>query len=95
MGNYLSEPWSVSNTSSKIYSVAKDLGHVATFGYIVCDGGTVHVQVSENRNPESEMKVQLDKNDSLMFEKIQGWRISRLKISTDSATAISGRLFLR
>jgi len=96
MGEYLSESFYVSNVSSKQYRVIKELGKPAGVGYIVSDGGAINVQISRfDGGTRSEMKVGLEKNEWLEFVREQGWRIGDILISTDSTTAISGRLFLK
>lgn len=96
MGEYLSENWSISNNSSKLYRVIKELGHVGTVGYIVSDGGTIFVQVSpKDGGAQSETKTQLDVNEKLEFKIGHGWKIGEILLTTDETTAISGRIFIK
>lgn len=96
MGDYLAENWSVTNTSSKLYRIKKELGHIGSIGYIVSDGGTIFIQISKkDGGAQQEMKAQLDDAEKLDFEKADRWKLGEILITTDSATAISGRIFVR
>lgn len=96
MAKYLAEAFSVSNLSSEEYAVTKLIGHAGSTGYIVSDGGEVFVQVAESGDAAvARMKATLNKGEVMKFEKADGWEITKVKVSTDSATAISGRIFLR
>jgi cold shock CspA family protein len=96
MGGYLAENWSVTNVSSKEYRVIKDIGRTAGVGYVVSDGGTVYLQISMlDGSARGEMKVTLKAGEKVEFERVDGWRIGDVLITTDSTTAISGRIFLK
>lgn len=96
MGEYIAEAWSVTNVSSKEYRVSKELGCLGRIGYVVSDGGTVYLQISPiDGGARKEMTIQVDKGEIFDFMEEEHWEIGTILITTDSATALSGRLFLR
>jgi hypothetical protein len=96
MGEYLSLSFSVTNASSLDVRVVKDLGRPATVGKIYADNGTIYAQISpSNGGAISENKLTVFSGQSFPFDKADGWIIGQVLITTDSATSISGRLFLK
>jgi hypothetical protein len=74
----------------------KDLGRVAVVGKVWNDGGTLFLQVSpRDGGAVGENKLTVISGQEFELKKDQGWIIGEILISTDSATAVSGRIFLK
>lgn len=96
MGDYLTDVFSVTSQSNREIFVQKEMGFVGKTGRIYNDGGTIFVQVAEeDGGAKSQPKIITHSGEVYTFEKADGWKLGHILVSTDSATALSGRLIIR
>lgn len=96
MGGYLAEPFYVTSKSARDILVRKEVGFTGKTGRIFNDGGTIFVQVAEEDGGAiAQDKLTVHSGEVLVFERADDWTIGHMLISTDSATALSGRLVLK
>ena len=88
---YIADSAEVSSTASLELDVVKTLGSVANVGWITCDDGDIYVQINDRGN----IKIPLLSDEVILFKKEDLWTIKYLYITTDSATALTVRYFLR